>query len=202
MTLLFRLRTRSHGGQLVRNSVRCLLALGLAAALLAACDKDKPAPSPSMSATPTASPSASASPSMNPSTGAGTALDAYRGMWNAYVDASRIADPAYPDLTRYAQGDALKVFVSGLTSMQRDGLISRGDVVLNPSVTGVNPNASPPTVEIKDCVDTSKTQLVKKDGSSYQDTPGGRQSAKATATRISEGVWKVTSFALFGVGTC
>jgi len=123
-------------------------------------------------------------------------------MWRAYVDASRIPDPQYAGLARYAQGDALNVFVSGLTSMQRDGLISRGDVVLNPSATGINPNASPPTVEIKDCVDTSKTRLIKKDGSAYQDTPGGRQSAKATATRISEGVWKVTSFALFGVGTC
>jgi len=123
-------------------------------------------------------------------------------MWKAYVDASRIPDPQFPDLARYAQGDALTVFVNGLTSMRRDGLISRGDVVLHPKVTALRPNASPPTAEIEDCADTSKTQLIKKDGSAYQDTPGGRQSAKATVTQISEGVWKVTSFALLGVGTC
>ena len=123
-------------------------------------------------------------------------------MWKAYVDASRIPDPQFPDLARYAQGDALTVFVNGLTSMRREGLISRGDVVLHPKVTALRPNASPPTAEIEDCADTSKTQLVKKDGSAYQDTPGGRQSAKATVSQVGEGVWKVTSFALLGVGTC
>jgi hypothetical protein len=134
-------------------------------------------------------------------TGGATALDAYRAMWKAYVDASRIPDPQFPDLTRYAQGDALSVFVNGLTSMQRDGLMSRGDVVLHPKVTTVRPNASPPTVDIEDCADTSKTQLVKKDGSAYQDTPGGRQSTKVTVTQV-DGAWRVTSFALWGVGTC
>jgi len=129
-------------------------------------------------------------------------LDAYRGMWKAYVEAIRIPDPAYPDLARYTQGDALKVFVNGLTSVQRDGLVGKGDVTLHPSVTGVNPNASPPTVEIKDCVDTSQSHLVKKDGSPYQDTPGGRRSATATVAHLADGTWKVASFALLAVGTC
>src|SRR6266508_247940 len=202
MNFLFRIGSRSHGGQFVQGSVPCLMALSLAAALLAACDRDKPAPEPGALATPAPSLTTSTSPSTNLSRGAATALDAYRGMWKAYVEAIRIPDPAYPDLARYTQGDALKVFVNGLTSVQRDGLVGKGDVTLHPSVTGVHPNASPPTVEIKDCVDTSQSHLVKKDGSPYQDTPGGRRSATATVAHLADGTWKVASFALLAVGTC
>jgi hypothetical protein len=123
-------------------------------------------------------------------------------MWKAYVDASRIPDPQFPDLRRYAQDDALTVFINGLTTMHRDGLISRGDVVLHPTITAIRPDASPPTVDIDDCADTSQTQLIKKDGSPYRDNPGGRQSAKATVTQVNDRVWRVTSFALYGVGSC
>ena len=123
-------------------------------------------------------------------------------MWNAYVAATRVPDPSSPDLARYAQGDALNVFVSGLTSMQKNGLIGQGDVALNPAVKGADPNSTPPTVSIEDCVDTTKSHLVKKDGSAYQDTPGGRRSAKATVAKLTNGTWRVTSFALFAVGSC
>jgi len=201
MNLAYRLRNRPRGGQLVWALTRWFIVISTAGALLAGCDREAPTASPSPSPVqPSASGTASTPPNAS---GAPTALDAYRGMWKAYVEAIRIPDPAYPDLPRYAQGDALRVFVNGLTSVQRDGLVGQGDVKINPSVTAVNPNASPgPTTEITDCVDTSQSHLVKKDGSPYQDTPGGRRSAKATATRLSDGTWKVTSFALLAVGTC
>ncbi len=181
--------------------IRLALLFGATAVVLAACGPNRPEPAPSSAPATSATSSA---PSSSPTAGAGaaTALDAYRGMWKAYVEAIRIPDPAYPDLARYTQGDALKVFVNGLTSVQRDGLVGKGDVTLHPSVTGVNPNASPPTVEIKDCVDTSQSHLVKKDGSPYQDTPGGRRSATATVAHLADGTWKVASFALLAVGTC
>jgi hypothetical protein len=137
-----------------------------------------------------------------PAVGAPSATAAYRSLWEAYVAASRIPDPQYPDLTRYADGDALEVFVDGLRMMRRDGLVGRGDVSLHPRVTVVRADARPPTVHIEDCVDTAATRLVKKDGSRYQDTPGGRQAAKAVASRIQLGAWRITSFALHGVGSC
>jgi hypothetical protein len=123
-------------------------------------------------------------------------------MWKAYVEATHIPDPAYPDLARYTLGDALAVFVKGLTNVQQDGLVGQGDVSIAPSVTGANPNAAPATVDIKDCVDTSKSHLVKKDGSPYQDTPGGHRAATAKVSRLADGSWKVSSFALFAVGSC
>ncbi len=205
MTLVSRLRIQTMGGLLVRISARrflfpatTLLAVTLLTA--AACSPKEPAPAPSASSSPSAAPPAtSPAPSFS---GAATAVDAYRGMWKAYVDASRIPDPSYPELAKYAQGDALKVFVNGLTSMQRDGLVGKGDVKLNPAVVAAKPNATPPTVDIQDCADTSETQLVKKDGSPYQDTPGGKRKAVATAARMDDGSWKIISFALLAVGTC
>jgi len=122
-------------------------------------------------------------------------------MWRAYVEAIRIPDPNYPDLARYTQGDALQVFATGLTSVQDDGLVGEGDVTLAPRVVAERPG-NPSTADIEDCVDTSQSRLVKRDGSPYEDSPGGRQSARATATEVSPGGWKVTAFALFEVGTC
>jgi len=201
MTLYFRHRNH-RGGRLVRFKARYLLALGVAAAALAvtACGPGEPA-QPATTASATVGPS---SPSATPaaSAGAATALDAYRAMWKAYTEAIRIPDPAYPDLARYTQGDALAVFVKGLTSVQNNGLVGQGDVTINPAVKGANPNSVPPTVSIEDCVDTSKSHIVKKDGSAYQDPPGGPTKATATVSRLADGSWKVTSFALFAVGSC
>jgi hypothetical protein len=203
MTLVPGLRIQLMGGLHMRifaPRFRVAMALMIGLLALAACSPDKPSPAGSAAAKPS-SPAASASPSAAVS-GAPTALDAYRGMWKAYVEAIRIPDPSYPDLARYAQGDALNVFVNGLTSVQRDGLVGKGDVTINPSVIAAKPNATPPTVEIQDCVDTSQSHLVKKDGSPHQDTPGGKRKAVATAARLDDGSWKVISFALLAVGTC
>jgi hypothetical protein len=187
----------------VRATARWLLAPFVVVALLVAgCDGGKPSSPPSVSPTsPASSPTAAPAPPTS-GDGAPTAMDAYRGMWKAYVEAIRIPDPVYPDLARYSQGDALNVWAKGLRSVQQQGLVGQGDVTLKPSVKSANPNTAPPTVEIKDCVDSSKTHLVKKDGSPYQDTPGGKRSATATVARVSEGVWKVTQIAIYGVGTC
>lgn len=194
-------RHRIRSGQR-RHAATQLALLPIATAVLVACGPGSPAPTLSTAPATSATSPASSPPSPTSGTGAATALDAYRGMWRAYVDASRIPDPQHADLPKYTQGDALKVFVNGLASMQRDGLVGQGDVTLHPKATTVRPNASPPTVDIEDCVDTSKTRLLKTDGSPYADTPGGRQSAKATVSRLDDGAWRVTSFALQSVGTC
>jgi hypothetical protein len=178
--------------------MRRWVAAVVAAAMMAGCPAPPSQPPPATSPRPTTTTSA---PSSAPG-GAATALEAYRRMWTAYLEAIRIPDPAYPDLARYSQGNALNLWVRGLATVQQQGLVGRGEVTLNPSVRAANPNASPPTVEIEDCVDTSRTRLVRKDGSPYQDTPGGRRSARATVARVGERVWKVTEFAIFGVGTC
>ncbi|MDG4795442.1 hypothetical protein [Micromonospora sp. WMMD1082] len=204
MNLSRRHRIRIEGEYTVRVSVPRLRTACLVVVLLAAgCSSEGEAPAtPSAPATSQASsPSSSATPS-TAADGARTAMDAYRGMWKAYVEAIRVPDPKYPGLARYSQGDALDVWVTGLTSVAEQGLVGEGEVTLKPAVRSANPNATPPTVEIRDCVDSSKSRLVKQDGSPYQDTPGGKRATTATVARISEGVWKVTQIAIDGVGTC
>jgi hypothetical protein len=183
------------------GAARLVSLLGCAALLtLAGCSASSPPSAPGTSA-PSAVQTSDTVPSTPADAGAASALDAYRGMWRAYVEAIRIPDPSYPDLARYTQGDALQVLVTGLTSVRDDGLVGVGDVTINPRVVAERPG-TPTTVDIEDCVDTSQSHLVKRDGSPYQDNPGGRQSARATTTEVSPGRWMVTSFALFGVGTC
>ena len=196
-------RTRISGTCTPRASaLRQITACLLTALLAAGCSNDgtSATPSPSISSN-SASTSAPVPPSAT-ADGAPTAMDAYRSMWRAYVEAIRIPDPNYPALARYSQGDALDVWIKGLTSVKDQGLVGQGDVTLKPAVKSANPNTTPPTVEIRDCVDSSKSRLVKRDGSPYQDTPGGKRSTTATVARVSEGVWKVTQVAIYGVGTC
>lgn len=175
-----------------------VVAGAVAMMVLAGCGPSTPAPEP------TGDPSGTSGAPTSPSADAeaATALDAYRGMWKAYIEALRIPDPDYPDLARYAQGNALEVFVNGLESAVEQGLVGEGDVVLDPHEVEVQPVSAPGIVEIEDCVDTSQSHLVKQDGSPYEDTPGGRRFARATAVQIEGGAWKVSEFGLFAVGTC
>jgi hypothetical protein len=183
------------------------MALGVAAAALAvtACGPGEPATTASATigpSSPSSTPATpSASTSSSPADPAESAVSAYRSMWKAFVAASDIADPAYPDLARYADGDALKILVNGVKDLQSKGLVNQGDVVLSPKVTATSLSVKPAQVQIEDCVDTAGTHLVKKDGSAYNDSPGGRRSAQIKVNETPAG-WKVTSFALFEVGTC
>ncbi len=122
-------------------------------------------------------------------------------MWHAYVAASRIPDPAYAALRTFAAGSALNVWVEGLADLQTRGLVSRGDVTVDPKIVELEPADAPTTVQINDCVDTSKTQLYKLSGAAYTDTPGGRRSTTATVT-YAGGAWKVTAIAIHKVGSC
>ena len=130
------------------------------------------------------------------------ALEAYRGMWDAYVEAISIPDPELPALARFAADDALTVLVDGLEQVERDGLAGRGDVVLDPEVIELSPPDTPTTAEITDCVDTSDTEVYRRDGEPYHDTPGGLRRAEATVREVDSNTWKVVGFALYEVGSC
>ena len=202
MTLMLKLPNR-HGGSILRTIAR-LLGLGTTAAAmclaLTACGPGSPDRQQSQAPRATATTTRSAT-STSPADPAEGALSAYRSMWKAFIAASDVADPAHPDLGRYADGDALKILVNGVKDLQSKGLVNQGDVVLTPSVTATSVSVKPAQVQIVDCVDTAGTHLVKKDGSAYNDSPGGRRSAQIKVTETATG-WKVTSFALFAVGTC
>src|SRR5689334_9347171 len=91
------------------------------AATLAACNNDKQ-PSNATPSTPAAAASPSAATtSVVPQTrdqATQAAIDAYVGMQRAFLKATEIADPAHPDLAKYATGEALTRLTSALANYQ------------------------------------------------------------------------------------
>jgi len=180
-----------------------LMAAIVLAALLAACTDDKQPPT-----VPPTSASTPASPSASPSAAAETAdqakqhaIDAYVGMQTAFEKASAAGDPAYPDLPKYATGAALTLFTNGLKANKTQGLLGRGQSVFHPQVASLAPPAEPTKASIRDCMDSSKTERYKADGSPYKDSPGGLRLVLADVERVN-GEWKVTSVAIREVGSC
>jgi hypothetical protein len=138
----------------------------------------------------------------DPITAVGDAVATYLGMWRAYQDAIKIPDPLYPELDRYAAGEALRRLWDGLVATRLDGLRGIGVLLSAPHVVEVRPAVDPREVSIRDCVDTSQTTLVAIDPSiEYVNGPGGRRLCLATVTRDGDG-WKVTTLRVHPVGSC
>jgi hypothetical protein len=153
---------------------------------------NQPAPSASTTSSPSPAPSVVA---------AADAVAAYRGMWKAVVAASMVPDPDAPDLRRYATGDALKLIVGNLVIDRDQGKVVKGDVVLNPTVTALEPAERPTQATIADCVDATNWLEYKKSGGLWNDEPGAKHHNTATV-KFADGVWKVSSFTLEKGGTC
>ena len=169
-----------------------------AIAVLSACssgDGDPATQSPSSSTTPT--PSASSSPSAE-----AEALAAYRGMWQDMVTAARTSDYQSPLLARHATGPALTQIVQSLYRDKKDGVVTKGEPILDPEVTETALDADPPRVIVEDCGDSSKWLKYRVSTGKLKDNvPGGRRHIAATVVR-TEGQWKVLGIAVSEVGTC
>lgn len=145
---------------------------------------------------------ASASPSASASGEAAAeqaAVEAYRGMWDAFVAASVNPDPNQPDLARYATGTALSSIVTALTENKQKGYTTKGSLTMSPQIQSVEPADSPTRVNVLDCVDDSKWLRYDASGTALQG-PGGRRRVTAVVTNV--GGWKVESFAAQEPGTC
>jgi hypothetical protein len=124
-------------------------------------------------------------------------------MWQAYGQALMVPNPDDPALTTYATGHALKTLVTGLTSAKTQGLKGTGSITNNPKVTKIEPVNAPSDVSISDCLDSSKSHLVRAGkGPTYHDTPGGKQLCIADVALQADGTWKVTDFGVRAVGSC
>lgn len=190
---------RRHGG---RRRVGLVLA-GLATVTLAACSATS---SPTAGNTPGAgnssAPTTTASPSLSPTDLASQqALAAYTGMWQSMAQADQTANWQSPELAKYATGDALGVISRSLYTDHINGVVSTGAPVLHPHVTKVDPPTNPTTVTVSDCGDSTNWLKHKQDGSSSNDT-GGRRSITAEVKKQGDGSWRVTEFAVEGLGSC
>jgi hypothetical protein len=178
---------------------RILIGLIAATVLVGAgCASDKPE---SASITPPPAPP-STEPSLEPSAAAERdALSAYRGMWSAFVEAAKTSDAEDPALRSYASDQALSLIASGLISDREQGRVTKGDLILNPTVTEVKPAQAPSEATVLDCVDSTKWLLYRTSGELWDNEPGGKHRTTATVKR-SDGTWKVSSFILEESGTC
>jgi hypothetical protein len=129
------------------------------------------------------------------------AIDAYIGTQQAYLAATMTADPDHPDLTVHTAGRALNLLRDGVASIRDKGLRGRGEATYQPEVDQWDDLERPTTITIKDCMDTSDTELYAVSGKPYEDEPGGLRLVIATV-EIVDGTWKVTGLGIHGVGTC
>jgi hypothetical protein len=129
------------------------------------------------------------------------ALTAYRGMWSDLVTAARTSDYQSALLPDHTTGDALTLFVQGLARDQLHDIVTRGNVVLHPSVSSLSPAAHPIRATVTDCVDDSGWVEYTTAGRRAHNPKGGRRATTAMLTSDG-GTWKVDQLKLGAVGSC
>ncbi|MET8229481.1 hypothetical protein ABZS77_02225 [Micromonospora sp. NPDC005298] len=122
------------------------------------------------------------------------ALAAYSGYLAASRTASVRSDPRAPELSRFLADPLLTRVRLSIHEAKEHGAMRTGAVRSDPTVTAVSLDATPATVDIQDCLDTSAYRLVyAKDKRVVPGSGGGRHLSTATATRYPDGRWLINS---------
>ncbi|MHA6631117.1 hypothetical protein ACU61A_37265 [Pseudonocardia sichuanensis] len=130
-------------------------------------------------------------------------LAAYEAMWQDFAEAGLTSNWQSPELGRHATGIALTNLSRGLYADSYNGLVTRGEPLLDPRVTSVEPVDDPTTVRVADCGDSSNWLKYRVDsGARANDSPGGRRMITAVVERQSDGSWKVSDYAVRDLGSC
>lgn len=178
-----------------------LVATGLVAAACTSSAAPVTTPTPGVSASVTSGPA----PSLTASAAdraRQAAIAAYLRMWHDMAVAGTTSNWQDPRLGQYATGDALQVITKSLYTDHLNGVVTKGSPKNSPQVSSMHPPSDPATVTIKDCGDDSGWLKYKTDGQLLNDVPGGHRSITAQAKKQPDGSWKVTDFAVEGVGSC
>ncbi|WP_240437691.1 hypothetical protein [Sciscionella marina] len=131
------------------------------------------------------------------------AMAAYVAMWRDVAVVSATSDWRSARLGAHATGDALSVLSRQMYADRYNHLVSKGDPVNKPVVESVTPVGAPKTVMVHDCGDDSGWLKYRADnGQPVDDQPGGKRSITAEVKLVSDGSWRVTRFAVEGVGAC
>lgn len=169
--------------------------------MLAACSAE-PTPNPA-STTTTAATSATPTPPASPVDKATQdALTAYRGMWRDFVVAGATSDWQSTKLGQNATGVALTNLTRGLHTDNTNGLVTKGEPKLNPSVSSVEPQDNPKKIIVTDCGDSTNWLKYRADNGQLADTPGGRRLINAIVDKQADESWKVSDFGVHDLGTC
>ncbi len=128
-------------------------------------------------------------------------LTAYLGMWADLVTAARTSDYQSPLLAEHATGQARTLFVQGLAWDQLHGIVTRGEPVLDPSVTSLSPTGDPTRATVSDCFDDTHWVEELSSGRPAKNAPAGRRATTADLVKTSGG-WKVSQITIEATGTC
>lgn len=126
-------------------------------------------------------------------------MAAYRGMWNAFAAAAKDPGRPYPGLRRFADGRALKLLTNGLREKAQARVVTRGRLVLHPSIAKVLRRDQ---IKIVDCVDDSHWLEYTANGQPASGPgSGGRHHAEALVSENHDR-WRVTAWFVEKAGTC
>ncbi|WP_327325211.1 hypothetical protein OG735_23960 [Streptomyces sp. NBC_01210] len=134
------------------------------------------------------------------------ALAAYRGMWDAQVEAYSSGSMKKARLGDYTTGEAAENIIGAFTYYQGRGLTFTGKPTVTPKVTAVDVKADPHTATITDCVDTTNYVLVKratgKPVTVDKDDTRRPWTAKATTAKAGGAEWRITDYTIDKDRTC
>ena len=167
--------------------------------IVAGCSAASPAqsltsPSQTSSATPTDSSSTRPTAASNAVAEASTAaLTVYRAFWSAQVASDAAPGTHGTGVSRFAVDQALAAAQANLVLFRANGIAMRGAPTLTPVVTSVT-LAQPPTVSIRDCLDSTHWAPVYTATGQSALAPGQprRVVVMSTAT-IYDGHWVINS---------
>jgi hypothetical protein len=129
------------------------------------------------------------------------ARQAYLGMWQAFLAASRTADYQSPALEHYAAGAALTLLIRGLYENHRHGIVTRGQPAYRPVVTMAKTAQGTAQAKVADCADDTHATTFYTSGKPAPGQPPGRHAVYAWAQPF-DGTWKVTYLVVERAGTC
>lgn len=177
----------------------CLAGLSVTALVLAASCSAAPPPSPPPTTTVQPPPVTATPP---PADQTLPAVEAYRGMWADFAAAGHTSDWQSVALQHHAIGIALTNLARALYADHYNGFITKGQPVLNPVVRSSEPVGQPTKVIVGDCADS--TGWLKYDASTGKPVGGGGGRSRITGVvdRQPDGSWKVSDYAVQGLGSC
>lgn len=176
-------------------------------ALLVSCSTAAPDAAPSVGRPTATLPPAAPAAEQTPPAGDAeeqAAVAAYVGMWQAMARAGESSDWRSPELADYATGAALTVIIQSLYADHANGVVTRGAPTHSPVVRSAEPPNAPTTVLIDDCGDSTNSlkYFAGTDTPAGDGSGGGRRAITAEVVLEPDGVWRVTRFAVQGVGSC
>ncbi len=122
-------------------------------------------------------------------------------MWADMAAAARTADYRSEVLPQHAAGAALSQLVRGLYAYRQQGLVIKGMLVTNPTVSSLTPAANPTQAAVSDCFDDTHWLVYRTSGALKNNVPGGHRHISATVQDV-DGVWKVTQLDTGVEGSC